>query len=306
MRQITSAALIGLGAIGSAYARRLQAVGGLEFTVVAGGERAARLKKDGVVINGKRCFFNINDKGGPVDLIIFSTKFHQLEQAIKDVKSLVGPDTIILSLLNGISSEERIGAAYGMENVLYGRCVAIDAVRDASGVRFSSTGYIQFGRLKNDPVSPGVRAVAELFERAGIAYDIPADMERAVWWKFMVNVGINQVSAVLNAPYGVFTDVPEARALMRDTMAEVVALSRKAGVGLEYTDMDALDGIVKGLARDGKTSMLQDMQAGRKTEVELFSGAVIELGKKLGVPTPMNEVLNRMIIAREKAARLDI
>ncbi|MFZ5974194.1 MAG: ketopantoate reductase family protein [Bacillota bacterium] len=306
MRKIERVALIGLGAIGSAYAQRLAKAEGVHFTVIAGGARKARLMEEGVMINGEHCFFSVTDQGTPVDLVIFCTKYHQLGQAIEDVKSFVGPDTLLLSLLNGISSDERIGEVYGMKNILFGKCVGIDAVREEAGVRFSSVGCIQFGRLENDPIEPEVRAVAELFDAAGIPYDIPADMRRAIWWKFMVNVGVNQVSAVLGAPYGVFMDVPEAHALMRSTMEEVIALSQAAGVNLVPADMDALDAVLFKLARNGKTSMLQDMEAGRKTEVELFSGAVIELGKKFGVPTPVNEMLYKMIVAKEKAAQLDI
>lgn len=304
MRTIKSVALIGLGAIGSAYAQRLASAPGVEFTVIAGGARKARIE-EGVVINGERCFFTVSEEGTPVDLVLFSTKYHQLPRAIRDAKSFVGPDTLLLSLLNGITSDEMIGDEYGMKNILFGKCVAIDAVRENDGVRFSSIGTVQFGRLENDPAEPEVQAVAGLFDKAGIPYEIPADMLRAIWWKFMVNVGINQVSAVLGAPYGVFMDVPEARELMRGTMEEVVALSQAAGVNLEAGDMDALDPVLSKLARNGKTSMLQDMEAGRKTEVELFAGAVIELGRKFRVPTPVNELLFKMIVAREKAASLD-
>lgn len=301
MRTIRRVALIGLGAIGSAYALRLNAAPGTELTVVAGGARRTRLER-GVTINGSRECFSVAEEGAPADLVLFCTKFHQLDRAIPDVQSFVGPDTLLLSLLNGISSDARIGQTYGMENVLYGKCVGIDAVRDESGVRFSSVGYIQFGRLKNDPVAPEVRAVAALFDAAGIPYEIPVDMLRAIWWKFMANVGVNQASAVLGAPYGVFLDVPKARALMRGAMEEVIALSKTAGVHLGPADMDELDRVLSGISRDGKTSMLQDVEAGRKTEVELFSGAVIELGKEYGIPTPVNETLHRIIVAKEKAA----
>jgi 2-dehydropantoate 2-reductase len=303
LRTIRRVALIGLGAIGSAYAQRLNSAQGAELTVVAGGTRKARLG-NGVKINGERVFFSVAEEGPPADLVLFCTKYHQLDQAIRDVKSFVGPDTLLLSLLNGISGESRIGKTYGMANVLYGRCVGIDAVRDETGVRFSSVGHIQFGRLKNDPVPPEVQAVAALFRAAGIPSEVPADMRRAIWWKFMVNVGVNQASAVLGAPYGVFMDVPEAHKLMCSAMKEVVALSKAAGVNLVPRDMDELDRVLSGLSKNGKTSMLQDMEAGRKTEVELFSGAVMELGREYGVPTPVNEMLHMIIVAKEKAARL--
>ena len=111
----------------------------------------------------------------------------------------------------------------------------------------------------------------------------------------MMNVGINQTSAILRAPYGVYQKTGEARELMLQAAREVIPISRKEGINLTEEDLTRIPGIIDEMAPDGKTSMLQDVEAGRKTEVELFSGTVIELGKKHGIPTPVNEVLYRMI-----------
>jgi 2-dehydropantoate 2-reductase len=116
-----------------------------------------------------------------------------------------------------------------------------------------------------------------------------------MWWKFMINVGINQASAVLRAPYGVFQSSPDARALMRSLMEEVVALAEKAGIDLTDKEIDEWGRVLASMSSAGKTSMLQDVEAGRKTEVEIFAGKVVDLGYRYLVPTPVNVTVQRII-----------
>jgi 2-dehydropantoate 2-reductase len=120
-------------------------------------------------------------------------------------------------------------------------------------------------------------------------------MIRILWWKFMINVGINQASAALKAPYGEFQQQGAARDLMESAMREVVALARASGVHLSDADIDDWYTILPTLSPLGKTSMLQDVEGGRKTEVEMFAGEVIEMGERLGIPTPVNERLFQTI-----------
>ena len=120
-------------------------------------------------------------------------------------------------------------------------------------------------------------------------------MLRVLWWKFMINVGVNQASAVLRAPYGIFQSSADARALMRLLMQEVLDLADKAGVDLNDKDLDQWDRILADLSPKGKTSMLQDVEAERKTEVEVFAGKVVAMGEKYHVPTPVNQTVLHMI-----------
>jgi 2-dehydropantoate 2-reductase len=128
-------------------------------------------------------------------------------------------------------------------------------------------------------------------------------MMKTLWWKFMINVGINQTSAVLRATYGMMQDINEAQELMVDAMREVIEISQKAGVKLTQEDIEECLRIVKGLTPTGKTSMCQDMEASRQTEVNIFAGTVLELGKKYSVPTPVNAMLLRIIKASEAIFR---
>jgi 2-dehydropantoate 2-reductase len=125
-------------------------------------------------------------------------------------------------------------------------------------------------------------------------------MLRVMWWKFMVNVSMNPPSAVLRAPYGIFQSSPEARALMEALMREVIALAQAEKVNLTEQDIADWYPVLQTLSPQGKTSMLQDIEAERKTEIEMFAGKVVELGQKHGIPTPVNETMLRMIHVLEQ------
>jgi len=295
--------MLGLGALGGMYASRLQEMQCGEVKVIADPDRIERYKSETVTVNGKAYSFDFiipDEESLPADLIIIAVKYLALEQGIRDISRFVGKDTIIISLLNGISSEEMIGTQVGMEHVLPAYGVGMDAVREGTSVWYSNMGRIVFGEKDNLQLSPRVLAVKDLFERARIPHHIPENMLRAMWSKFMLNVGINQASAILKALYGVFQKNPEARELMIMASREVVMLSQKCGVDLNDGDIREFLTIIDGLDPKGKTSMLQDVEAGRQTEVDIFAGTVIELGKKFGVQTPVNEVFYRIIRAMEQ------
>lgn len=303
MNNLKNILIVGVGAIGGVYGSKLYDMDPEGIKVIAGGERAERYKENGFLINGKHYGFTYvapEENCQPADLIIVSVKAHQLTDAIRDMKNHVGDNTIILSLLNGITSEEIIGKEFGMDKVLYGMCVSIDANRIDNKISFTNHGNINFGEKINKEYSPKVRAVKELFDRAGINYTIPEDMMRALWWKFMINIGINQCSAVLRARYNVFQTMVEAKEFMESTMWEVIRLSQKIGINLNKEDIAKWYEILYSLNPNSRTSMLEDIECGRKTEIEIFAGTVCELGEKYGVDTPVNKMLLNMIKVIEK------
>jgi 2-dehydropantoate 2-reductase len=200
--------------------------------------------------------------------------------------------------MNGLESEDTIGAACGMDKLVYAIAVGIDAVKEEGHFTYANPGKIIFG-----PVTDGdgrhLDRLREALNRAGIANEVPPDIMRAMWWKFMINVGVNQASAVLRAPYGVFHASADARALMRSLMMEVVAVAEKTGIDLKEKDIDEWEGILTGLSPAGKTSMLQDVDAGRKTEVEIFAGKVVSLAAANALTAPVNETIRRIIAVIE-------
>ena len=306
MTIIRKISIVGAGAMGAAYAAMFTDAAGFSVSFVARGERYERLKNKTLSVNAR--LYNVPvvhpDKvSEPADLILVALKHHHLAGAVGDIAALVGRHTTILSVMNGLESEQAIGAVCGMDKLVYAVAVGIDAVRENDRFTYANPGKIIFGPVKDDGSDPRLERIQEALDRAGIPCEAPADIMRAMWWKFMINVGINQASAVLRAPYGVLQSSPDARALMRSLMKEVISLAEKAGIDLTEKDLDEWDQIFMRLSPTGKTSMLQDVEAGRKTEVEIFAGKVVALGKEYHLPTPVNETLLRIIKVIENQQR---
>lgn len=302
MEPLKNIYLCGLGALGGMYASRFCAAPVHNLQVVADPDRTRRYREDGITVNGSRLALSYLPPGqdAPVaDLLVIGVKWHQLNQAIAQVRSYVGEQTIILSLLNGIDSEEVIRSELGIQP-LYSFVVETDVGREGQRIEYRTLGTIVFGEKDNAKISPRVEAVRELFERAGIPYRIPEDMLRELWWKFMLNVGVNPTSAIMKAPYGTFRDSAEARQCVRMACREVVQIAERIGISLTERDIDAIFPIIARLSAEKRTSMLQDVEACRKTEIEIFAGAVIEQGLRHGIATPVNELLFNMVRSIEQ------
>jgi 2-dehydropantoate 2-reductase len=298
MSSIETISIMGAGAMGAFYASKFSDMDENCISLMASGGRAERLQKEGIVVNKKHYLLPVikpGDSVPPADLIIVAVKNHHLQDAVQDMGNRIGEKTVILSVMNGIDSEEQIGAMYGMDKVLYAVAVGIDALREGNSMTYTTQGTLFFGEARNTTITDRVRRLQNLFDRAGIVYETPDDMIRILWWKFMINVGINQTSAVMRAPYGVFQTSQEARDVMDSAMREVIAIAEAAKIRISGEDIENWYSFLSQLSPDGKTSMLQDVEAERKTEVEMFSGKMIELGKFYGIPTPVNQTLYRII-----------
>jgi 2-dehydropantoate 2-reductase len=298
MQPIRTVSILGAGAMGAAYAAILYDADPTCVTLIAGGERYERLTRQGLIVNDRRYRFPVlrpEDAAPPADLVLVALKHHHLARGVQDLRNRVGEGTTILSVMNGLDSEAILGAAYGMDKVLYAVSVGIDAVREGNRVTYSKQDKLLFGEADNTTLSKRVQCVCTFFDRVGLIYRTPPDMVRILWWKWMVNVGVNQASAALRAPYGVFQESDDARALMGAAMREAMALAHAAKVNLVEQDIADWHAILATLSPQGKTSMLQDVDAGRKTEVEIFGGKAVELGRAYGIPTPVNQALLRII-----------
>ena len=302
-RSAMRVSIIGLGAVGAVVGEKLATNPAVELRVVADGDRAERLRRDGMVVNGAEFRPRVvspADAVDPADVLIVAVKYGAFRQAIADAEHHVGPGTIILSVLNGITSEDELAAAFPQAHVLYCISVSIDAVRRGNRIDYDSAGRLLVGEAHNSPpYSDDVRRVAGLLAASGVDVDVPDDMVRELWWKFMINVGVNQVSAVLAAPYGALQADGPAREVMCDAQREVIAVANAEGVDLGQEDLDRWFGVLAALGPTRYTSMAQDVLAGRPTETDIFAGQVRELGRRHGIDVPVNTVLHRLLKARE-------
>ena len=309
-KAITDVALIGLGAVGAAY---LTSVADnfpeCRIRVIAAGERAARLRAGGIVYNGRRYMFDVVEPqdGTPAGLLFVSVKNGQLSEAAGQAAAFVGPDTVIISPLNGVTSERKLAERFGADNVVYSYAIKLDATRRGAETVCGNEGWIVFGDERNEPgrLSENVLAVEEFFKRSHIEYEIPEDMIKSLWKKFMMNCGLNQTSAVLGFSYGLMQRSQEARSLMRSAMEEAAAAARAAaGVELGEAEIGEIFRTMDMLSPNGKTSMLQDVDARRVTEVDAFAETVASIAREHGFAAPVNELYLRLIRAREESFRL--
>ena len=298
MKPVRSAALVGLGAIGILYAGKISERDSGCLRIVADAARLARYRADPPALNGRRLDLNYatpEEFGPPADLVLVAVKSTGLAAAVPALAPLLGPDTQILPLLNGITAQDVLAEAFGWPRVLYGFVYCSSAMRTGNSVVQDGGEKIVFGEATNAPPSPRVRAVAEFFDRLGIRHDMPADMRAAQWKKFILNVGINQAQALLRAPSREIQQNPEALRLARRLMDEAAAVGVALGIA-GAADVPAwAEGVILGGAPENRTSMLQDVEAGRAPEIDLFAETVCRLGRQCGVPTPANEMVIRLL-----------
>lgn len=301
--EIKTVAIIGLGAMGILYGNHFakkMPQGALR--IVADQQRVERYTRESIICNGEKCEFNYvtpEEKTSPADLIIFTVKNSGLDGAIRAVKNQVGENTLILSALNGITSEAIISEAYGSDKVLYSVALGMDAVKEGNSLTYANMGFLCFGNQQPGSISSKVKRVADFFTRMEFPYQIATDMPKRLWGKLMLNVGVNQAVAVYGSNYGVIQKEGQARATMIAAMREVIALAKKEGIDLNEADLEYSLGVLDKLSQEGKPSLRQDIEAKRYTEVELFAGTVIELGRKYGIATPVNQSLYDRIKAME-------
>ena len=294
MKDIKKVTLIGLGAMGVFFAPRISEKLGADFRILADGARKERLERKGVTVNTIKYRFPIitpDVEGDPADLVIIAVKGYDLEQAIKDIRNQVGKDTIILSVLNGVESEKQVAAVYGEEHVLYSYMRISIVMKDGKTEFDPHKGSIHFGDLKNDPehYSENVLAVKNLFDLCGIDYKVDADMLKGIWFKFMCNVAENMTCAMFGVPFGAFQKSDDANYFRHKAMWEVIHVANKLGIDIGQNEIDRQEHTIGRLPYENKPSTLQDLEAGKHTEVDMFAGTVVRLGKELGVETPVCE-----------------
>lgn len=297
MKKINNILICGIGAIGSIYADKIQRYNPENLRILVDEKRLERYKKNPIIFNGKELnltYILPSQKDFKADLIIIATKYEGLKEAVKNIKNFVYEDTVILSLLNGVTSEEIIAQKYGIEKLLYSYFIGHSAVREGRNVTQDGVNTIVFGAADNNG-DENVSRVKDYFDCAGINYEIPQDIIYSLWLKFMLNASSNQISAILKMTFGQLYSNKKCLKLMINVMKEVQQIAKAEGVKNTQSLIDNAVEYLFSMTPEGKTSMLQDVEAGRNTEVEMFAGTIIELGKKHKIPTPYNMVFKELI-----------
>ena len=239
---------------------------------------------------------------GPVDIVIVLVKSFHTRDAIAGAKALIGERTVVLSLQNGLGHEDILAEAVGRNRVLAGKTY-VGGVLLAPGRIISGTVGKQtyIGELDGS-ISARVKAIAAVFNGAGLATVVSDNILGTMWDKLLVNVATGALSGITRLSYGDLYAVPELKSTALAAVAEALAVARAAGVRLSFTEpVQAWDRAAEGLPTNFKASMLQSLEKGSITEVDFVNGAVVRWGQRMNVPTPVNAALVGCIKGIERA-----
>ena len=296
MEKIKKVLICGLGAIGTIYADIISKHDPENLKILVDEDRLKKYKAHPTIFNGKKLNLNYvlpSEKSFKPDLIIIAVKSYNLNEVIKNIKNFVNNNTLIISLINGITSEHKIASVYGEEMLVYSYFIGHSAVRHDRYINQDGVHKIVFGSYH---LKDNVNRIKEYFDKVGINYEIPKDIKYSYWLKYMLNVSANQVSAITGKTFGEMFESKKDMAMIKDAMSEVQQMARFDDV-LHYENLinDAMK-ILKTMSPEGKTSMLQDVEAGRRTEIDIFAEEVIKWGKLYNFPTPRNKYFKEHLL----------
>ncbi len=297
--KIQKIALIGAGAVGAYLIWSFESAAEVIFTVVAEGARKERLERDGIKINGDLYSLQVQEpnQAGHQDLIFIATKYSALDEAIAMLPHLMGPDTLVLSLLNGVDSESRAAQAVGPEHVVHS-VIRIASYRTQAGVYFDPDRVIglSFGLPKVGPDNhQKLEALSALFAGTRLRWNQSDDILTDIWVKFASNIANNLPQAIIGAPAGLYSKSEHGLFLAQRLWSEVAAVADAQGIHLEKNVL-----IFPGQSALDKYSTLQDLEAGRHTEIDMFAGHVLDLAEKTGIAVPYCEYTYHAIKALEE------
>ena len=292
-------AIMGSGGVGGLFGAHLVR-GGADVTFIARGAHLAAMRKNGILIEGAPGGdVHVPDVRatddpaaiGPVDLVMFAVKLGATEPAIEAIRPLVGPDTAIVSFQNGVLKDDYLRAAFDAGQI-FGGVGYVGSAIDRPGV-IRQVGPMQrlvFGEFDGSR-SARVEAFLAACQAGSINAEIADDIRRAIWEKFVFLVGLSGTTATMRVPIGPIRENPQTRALLLDAMREVVAVGRAHGVALPEDYAEQRLALADDVAYDMTSSLHHDLQRGNPLEVPWLAGGVVELGRQVGVPTPVNRTI---------------
>ncbi|MBQ8589128.1 MAG: ketopantoate reductase family protein [Firmicutes bacterium] len=310
MKRIETVHIVGMGALGVLFGSQIyRNVGKDSVTFVMDSQRYEEKSRLNYTVNGEEIPFRLvsSDDAEACDLLIVATKYTGLHSALESMRRSIGPDTIIVSVLNGITSEKIIGERFGMEHMLYTVAQGTDAMYFQPALTYTKPGQLCLGIIPEEEkdrrgMEEKLNTVTEFLERAGIQYSVEDDIYRRMWGKYMCNVGLNQTCMVFNVGYGkVTTPGTLEYGIMVSAMREAKMLANAEGVDLTEEDLMAYVALQASMEAEAMPSMAQDRRNKKRSEVEMFSGTIRELGKKHGIEVPVNEYLYRRVHEIESA-----
>ncbi|AHG92332.1 2-dehydropantoate 2-reductase (plasmid) [Gemmatirosa kalamazoonensis] len=303
-------AVVGVGGIGGYFGGRL-ALAGEDVAFVARGAHLAALRERGLAVESVRGDFALPSvmatddpvAVGPVDVVLVGVKTWQLGDVAATMGPMLGPETVVIPFQNGVEAADVLGATVGRQRVLLGTARIFSFIDGPGRIRhLGGPASLAFGETDGGS-SPRVERIRAAMERAGITVERPADMRVELWEKFLFVVSLGGVGAVARVPVGVLRAVPETRALLRRAMTEIGEVARASGVTLPGDAIDRAMTFVDAQPAGATTSLQRDLADGRPSELEAWNGAVVRLGARAGVATPLHEFLYHALLPTELRSR---
>ena len=296
-------AVLGAGSLGCAMGGVLTEAGQQVWLINRHADRVEQLRRHGLLmrVDGVDRHVSVRaalraEEVGPVDLVVVLVKSFHMEQAMAGALALLGPQTAVLSLQNGVGHEDILARHVGRQRVLVGRTYVggspLGPGHVIAGYRGKDT---HIGEL-DGAVSQRVQRIAQVFNAAGLQTLVSENILGTVWDKLLINVATGAITALTGLSYGQLYAQPQLQALGVAAVEEAMAVARAQGIALSITDaLLAWTQAGAGLGYDFKTSMLQSLEKGSVTEIDYVNGAVVALGERLGVPTPVNRSLVALV-----------
>jgi 2-dehydropantoate 2-reductase len=302
--------VFGTGGAGGYFGAQLTRAGA-DVIFIARGDHLSAIRKHGLCIEspaGEAAFRPTLATDDPAqvdkaDVVLVGVKAWQVTQAAEAIRPMIGPETFVVPLQNGVEAPSQLAAALGSEHVLGGLCGTFSWVTAPGRIRSVGAGnYIKFAELDNRP-SDRAEQLRRVFERAGVNAEIPSDIHKALWQKFLLVTSFGGVGAVTRAPIGIIRTIPETRRLLEQCMQEVLALARARQVALADTVVADTMTVVDSLAARGTTSLQRDIMDGKPSELEFWNGAVVRLARDVEVATPLHKFIYQCLLPQEMQAR---
>jgi len=304
-------AIFGAGAVGGYFGGRL-AQAGEDVVFIARGEHLQALREHGLRVDSIKGDFvlqrvNATDEPtqvGPVDVIVVCVKAWQVPEAAQAMLPMVGPETFVVPLQNGVDARSQLAAVLGQEHVLGGLCGLITFVVEPGHIRHAGADpFIRFGELDNRP-SERAERLRQAFDRAsGLTVEVPPDIQAAIWQKFLLITAWSGMGAVTRSPIGVFRSQPGTRQMLEQAMTEIYDLALARNIALPKEIVRKTMTFLDSIPPAGTASMQRDIMNGRPSELEAQNGAVVRMGKQTGIETPVNAFIYHSLLPMEMRAR---
>lgn len=304
-------AIFGTGGVGGYFGGRL-AQAGEEVVFIARGATLQALQTNGLKVdslNGDFTVYPVHASDDPatvgvVDVVLVGVKAWQIPVGAQDIRPLVGPDTLVVPLQNGVDAPAQLAEALGAEHVIGGLCGLISFVAEPGHIcHVGIDPFIKFGELDNH-VSDRVEELHKAFLRTiGVTVEIPEDIQVAMWHKFLLMASWGGIGAITRVPLGAFLGLPQTRQLLQGVMQEIFSVAHARGIALPEevigNTLDSMDS----LPSTGTASMQRDIMEGRHSELESQTGAVVRMGQEVGIETPINTFIYHSLLPQELKAQ---